>query len=305
MFKPVSLICIIAAISFGHAQVGAESPKSPDGFSLIPAGPFAMGRSAGDRDKEAPPVTVTVGAFYMAKYEVTKAQWDEVRMWGLKNGYTDIAEGTGKAPDHPVELVIWFDVVKWCNAKSQKEGLKPVYTVGGAVMKTGRDEPTADWGVNGYRLPTEAEWEKAARGGLSGKRFPWGSDTISHDQANFLHDKMDSFATGSEGGHPKYREGERPYTSPVGSFGANGFGLHDMAGNVSEWCWDRYGGYGKPTYVDGATDPKGVESGTLRVFRGGSWGNSAFGSRVFHRSGIDATKRVVGVGFRLARSSVP
>jgi formylglycine-generating enzyme required for sulfatase activity len=163
----------------------SDVSPAPDGFALIPAGAFTMGRTSGDTESDAPPVTVTVSAFYMGKYEVTKALWDEVRIWGAANGYTDLRTGGGKASNHPVHTISWFDMVKWCNARSQKDGLTPVYTVSGAVMKTGTTAPVANWSANGYRLPTEAEWEKAARGGVSGKRFPQGTDTISHSQANY------------------------------------------------------------------------------------------------------------------------
>jgi formylglycine-generating enzyme required for sulfatase activity len=148
-----------------------------------------MGRTSGDADFSSPPVNITVSAFYMGKYEVTKADWDEVRAWAFSNGYWDLSVGRGRSSKHPVESINWFDMVKWCNARSQKEGLTPVYRLGnaesGEVMKTGTAVPVANWGANGYRLPTDAEWEKAARGGVSGKRFPWGSDTISHAEANF------------------------------------------------------------------------------------------------------------------------
>jgi formylglycine-generating enzyme required for sulfatase activity len=276
----------------------------PEGFSLIPAGAFTMGPTSGDTDSNAPPVTVTVSAFFMGKYEVTKALWDEVRTWGAANGYTDLAEGGGKASNHPVQEIRWFDMVKWCNARSQRDGLTPVYTVSGAVMKTGILTPTANWSANGYRLPTEAEWEKAARCGVSGKRFPSGLDTISHSQANYRAYSGWSYdSSGAVNGyHPSYRVGEFPYTSPVGSFAANGYGLYDMAGNVWEWCWDWYGA---STYVSGAIDPRGAASGAFRVHRGGGWYHNAYFCRASHRFSSDPVSTAVDIGFRPARSSVP
>jgi formylglycine-generating enzyme required for sulfatase activity len=275
----------------------------PADMALIPAGSFTMGDSL-DNITNAPPVTVSVGAFYMGKYEVTKALWDEVRTWGLANGYTDLAAGAGKDTNHPVQSISWFDMVKWCNARSEKEGLTPVYTVSSAVMKTGTTGPVANWSANGYRLPTAAEWEKAARGGVSGKRFPWGTDTISHSRANYYASSSYSYdSSGSVNNfHPTYATGSYPYTSPVGAFAANGYGLYDMAGNVWEWCWDWYGG----TYANGATDPRGAASGTSRVGRGGSWNFSANYCRVASRdNGSYPTGSGFDVGFRVARSSVP
>ena len=277
-------------------------PPPPAGFSLIPAGVFTMGDV--DGDTEAPTHTVNVSAFYMAQNLVTKAEWDTVRTWAISNGYSDMAAGAGKASNHPVvQTVSWWDGVKYCNARSQQEGLTPVYTVGGAVMKTGTTEPVVNWAANGYRLPTEAEWEKAARGGLSGKRFPWG-DEISHSQANYR--PFPSWPYDLSGAvnnyHPTYATGSTPYTSPVGSFAANGYGLNDMAGNVWQWCWDWYG-----TYATGTpTDPRGVSSGAYRVSRGGGWDFSAFGCRVAYRDyGGNPSGSNINLGFRVARSSVP
>jgi formylglycine-generating enzyme required for sulfatase activity len=269
----------------------------------IPAGPFTMGRTSGDTDSNAPPVNVIVSQFHMGKYKVTKAEWDEVRTWAISNGYTDLGAGAGKASNHPVQTVSWWDVVKWCNAKSQKEGLTPCYTVSGSVMKTGTTAPEMNWTANGYRLPTEAEWEKAARGGVNGKRFPWGTDTISHTNANFNNGGGEAYQSGTTGYHPTYyATGSPPWTSPVGSFAANGYGLHDMAGNVWEWCWDWYGA---STYLNNAADPRGAASGADRVLRGGSWYRYADRCRAAYR--YDNTPSVTSntVGFRVARSSVP
>ena len=302
---------------------------TPAGFSLIPGGSFTMGRTSGDTDADAPPpITVTVSPFYIQQTETTKAQWDEVRNWAVNNGYTDLAAGAGKAANHPVQTVSWWDVVKWCNARSEKEGLTPVYTgwdstcpmdMCGAVMRTGEKAPTPDWSANGYRLPTEAEWEKAARGGVSGNRFPWGTDTSSHAQANYMAEflvysdgtrNLISFdveppppATETDWAqyHPSYNDGVYPYTSPVGSFAANGYGLYDMAGNVWEWCWDWCGSSYYMTSA-GTTDPRGPASGTERVLRGGSWLHTAIYARCANRYDRTPVFTVNYIGFRPARS---
>ena len=298
----------------GRIQVHSDTDRGfyrlqvPTGFSLIPAGSFTMGRTSGDTDVHAPPVDVTVSAFYMGKTEVTKALWDEVRIWAEANGYTFVQGGEGKASNHPVQTVKWYDVIKWCNARSEKEGLTPVYYTNDAqtaVYKTGEVDVTntqVKWAANGYRLPTEAEWEKAARGGLSGYRFPWG-DTISQSQANY-HGNTGGYDDGPDGFNPIGKGSGQPkiYTSPVGSFAANGYGLYDMVGNVAERCWDWYGA---TTYVDGATDPRGAESGSYRVYRGGSWNNNANNCRVADRNNSNPTSSNYDIGFRVARSSVP
>ena len=254
-----------------------------------------------DGDSNAPTHTVTLSAFYMAKNLVTWEEYQTVRTWAIGNGYTDLAAGAGKAGTHPVQMVSWWDGIKYCNARSQKEGLTPVYMVNSAVMKTGTTVPTVNWTANGYRLPTEAEWEKAARGGLSGKQFPWG-DTIRQSQANYRANSR--FGYDLDGAvnnyHPTYATGSEPYTSPVGSFAANGYGLNDMAGNVCQWCWDGYGTYDTGSLID----PRGVSSSSDRVGRGGSCNTYADCCRVACRVFGYPSLTVNGGGLRVARSSM-
>jgi formylglycine-generating enzyme required for sulfatase activity len=278
----------------------------PTGFALIPAGSFTMGDiSDNNQDGDAPAHTVNISPFYMAKNLSTKDEWDRVRIWALNHGYSDLSAGSGKGITHPVQTVSWYDMLKYCNARSEQEGLTPVYYTDDAqtvVYKTGNLDLTnaqVKWHANGYRLPTEAEWEKAARGGLIGKRFPWG-DTISHQETNFYNTGSQSYQTGTIGYHPTYATGSMPYTSPVGSFAANGYGLYDMAGNVSQWCWDWSENYDTAT----PTDPHGQNSGTHRVGRGGSWlteDGGSVGSRDF--SGGIPSEAYWHFGFRVARSS--
>jgi len=247
-------------------------PSEADQYSLIAAGSFTMGDGFNEGTSHERPVhSVNVSGFYMGKHEVSWSQWQEVRDWAVSNGYSDLSGvGSGKGADHPVQTVSWYEVVKWCNAASERAGLPPVYRVsnGGAVYRTGELAPYIDYTQQGYRLPTEAEWEKAARGGSSGKRFPWG-DLISHDNANYYASTSYSYDSSSGGSHPSYNDGSFPYTSPVGSFAANGYGLYDMSGNVFEWCNDWYGS----SYYSSSpgSDPAGPTTGAVRVLRGGGW----------------------------------
>jgi formylglycine-generating enzyme required for sulfatase activity len=204
----------------------------------------------------------------------------------------------GKASSHPVQTVSWFDVVKWCNARSQKEGRTPAYYTDAAltqVYQTGQVSPYVKWNA-GYRLPTEAEREKAARGGVSGHRFPWpDADTITHSRANYYSSSSYAYdISPTRGFHPNFQFGGYPDTSYVWFFAPNSYGLYDMAGNVHEWCWDWYGSYSSGSQ----TDPRGPASGSIRVSRGGSWTSQAPFGRTAYRALFGTAVSYDKLGFR-------
>lgn len=291
-----------------------EGTSTPPDMVSVPGGSFTMGNafssppSDGSAD-ELPQHTVTLTLFSMDRHEVSKALWDEVAAWAALRGY-DLAasDGLGKTPGHPVQSVNWYEAVKWCNARSEREGFTPCYETTGGVYRTGIDPAvTCNWSANGYRLPTEAEWEYAARGGATGQRFPWSdASNINHSRANYFSYWIGSSPqftydiASTSGFHPSHADGTYPYTSPVGSFSANAFGLFDMSGNLWEWCWDWYDG----SYyaASPATDPTGPAFGTLRVLRGGSWGSYANSARVADREpDLPTNEGYFDAGFRCVR----
>jgi formylglycine-generating enzyme len=252
----------------------------PPGFVLVPSGRFDMGNSfafEGTPD-ELPVHKVDVDTFYMEAKEVSMELWTAVRDWAVTNGYDDLCPGragystrsTTVSNDHPVTGISWYDCVKWCNARSEMQGLTPVYHTDAVQTQAFRrgcaalDERSADWRADGFRLPTEAEWEHAARGGLRGKRYPGGTDSRP-DGCNYA-DSGDPFDNG---------------TIPGGYFQrSNAFGLHDMGGNVQEWCWDWFG----PYFAARQRNPRGPAEGVYRILRGGSWSSPfAFSMRCSYR----------------------
>jgi formylglycine-generating enzyme required for sulfatase activity len=221
-----------------------------------------------------------VATFQIGKTEVTWDEWQEVRAWAMTNGYSDLAGvGAGSAGGHPVRDVSWYDVVKWCNAKSEKEGRTPVYRVGTIVYRLGQSAPTLISGANGYRLPNEAEWEWASRGGVNSQGYYFsGSDEVN-SVAWHYGNSIGSVADVAGGGE----EERGPW--PVAQKLPNELGIHDMSGNLLEWCED-------------------IEFGTYRRLRGGGWvysaGDCGVGVRYFND---DAGYSYDYFGFRVARNA--
>ena len=282
--------------------------KTYEGLVLVPGGIFQMG-DALDGLKDASPHQVQVESFQIGRHEVTLALWERVAGWAREHGYADLPAGVGKGERHPVCGITWEEAVKWCNARSEMEKLTPCYCADAArsqVLRTGAvilGNGHVRWDANGYRLPTEAEWELAARGGLIGKRFPWG-DEISHKNANYSGTNDLAYDQSQRIGAAAKLMGSMPYTAPVGSFSPNGFGLHDVAGNVSEWCWDIYDRhYGLPL-VSASTEmkePRGSVLGESRVVRGGSWRHHASEARCASRFDLPGAVASPHLGFRLVR----
>jgi formylglycine-generating enzyme required for sulfatase activity len=304
---------------------------SPLVMMLIPAGSFTMGdANDGNLSGKGDMLLHTnyVSAFYIEPREVTYEQWLAVYVWAQTNHYSFDDKFFGKGQKHPVVKVSWYDAIKWCNARSEKEksegrATAPCYYTNAtrtdaAIYRSGKIDlldVAVDWSANGYRLPTEAEWEKAARGGLSNTRFPWASPTtISHTEANFFGvnvDLRDAFDKGPVGYIPQYQTAPLPYTSPVGSFATNNYGLFDMAGNVREWCWDWYlRTYYSDAVSHGLTNnPHGPLTKPViayRVMRGGSYDQVAASARCADRDSTPPTTTAFSdIGFRCVRTAVP
>ncbi|OGV68555.1 MAG: hypothetical protein A2283_20070 [Lentisphaerae bacterium RIFOXYA12_FULL_48_11] len=253
--------------------------SAPLDMVVIPSGKFLMGGgNMFGYFSNAPPHIVDVMGFNMDIDEVTWELWMKVRKWGEARGYTDLPAGQAGSskrelttPQHPVVNVNWYDCVKWCNARSEKEGLTPVYYLNRTqtniyrIGKSDLEMASVDWSANGYRLPTEAEWEKASRGGLEKCYFPWGNAPLSGARANYFSsgDPFDEGTTpvGYYNGKQEINGGKKGHDM------MNRYGLYDMAGNVYEWCWDWYGEISETM----AGNPRGPSSGAERIIRGGCW----------------------------------
>mgnify|MGYP003586464053 CR=1 FL=1 len=296
----------------------ARDPR-PAGMEWIDDGAFVMGDGwAEGFPDEWPAHEVRTGPFYMDRYEVSLARWRDVWQQGGFIGYVDIPAGSsfGSGFNWPVTDITWYDAVKWCNARSEVEGLKPCYYTSrsmtpSTVYRTGQVdvvEWTINWLANGYRLPTEAEWEKAARGGLKGHHYPWRSfggawsNHILGAWANFdtSLDPYDQAATpvgffnGSQQGG-----GAAGFELPQLTDMSNPFGLYDMAGNVREWCGDWYAADYYASLI--RDEPRGPAAGLERTARGGSWKDKPYNLRCAQRFAVTADTHNDFTGLRCVR----
>ena len=251
---------------------------------------------------------VTLSSFWISKYEVTQEEFESL-MTGNQNGIKANPSGFTSNPTagevqerRPVEMVSWYDAIVYCNLLSIKEGLTPCYTIKGSTDPADWGTPpkftsndadwvgvTCDFNANGYRLPTEAEWEYAARGGQPG--ITDGSWEYKYSGSNTIDDVA------------WYRDNIYNGTHEVGKKQANALGLYDMSGNVCEWCWDLYNIFSVYPYPSGTEDPAGPVTGTRRVRRGGGWLNLAQDCAVSYRYYYYPDSRYNYVGFRLVRSA--
>jgi formylglycine-generating enzyme required for sulfatase activity len=211
-----------------------------------------------------------VQPFRIGKYPVTQLEWERVRIWAMAHGFK-LEAGEGNGSRHPITHVSWYDSVKWCNAKSAMEDLKPIYSINGKIFHNGEYGPDGSTLVemnpsaDGYRLPTEMEWEWAARGGTLSQGYQFsGSDNA---------DKVAWHEKNSNGG-----------AHPVGQKQPNELGIHDMSGNVWEWCWDK------------------DETGSACRIRGGSWMQLDGHGTVAYRVSRSPDSRYTVIGFRIARN---
>lgn len=262
---------------------------TPIPMVAVSGGSFNMGDTHMNYYQDELPVhQVTVGSFNIGKYEITQAEYKSIMCSNPASVY-------GVSDDRPVYYVNWYAAIKYCNLRSMAEGLAPVYSISGSTDPADWGPvPDSDnavwnsvvclWNSCGYRLPTEAEWEYAARGAANLPDYLYsGADNINQVAWYARNNTNLGYPSG---------------VKPIGIKAQNGIGTHDMSGNVGEWCWDWYGYYDS----GGQTDPKGPSNGTYRVVRNSGWNSMPCDCRVSERYGSEPHYKNYSRGFRLCRS---
>ena len=296
------LVTLLVVASIALGIIGCDNPSGPDNggtqeerFVLIPAGSFQMGSNEGNSDnKPVHEVTITK-PFYMGKYEVTQAEYEKYCSY---TGSNSPSSRYGDGNNYPAYYVSWYDALVYCNKRSMAEGLTPCYSISDSTdPEDWGDVPTSsngtwnavecNWNANGYRLPTEAEWEYAARAGDN------TVDSLTYSGTSNV-DELGDYAW--------YDDNSDSTTHEVGTKLPNAFGLYDMSGNVYEWCWNWYTD-SYDTEAEGGSDPTGTSAGSGRVFRGGSWYKSADLASVARRAYNSPSNRGNLLGFRVVRQA--
>ena len=283
-----AILFAVSTLMVGCKTEVVDIAKIPEGFVLVPAGTFQMGSEKGESDnKPVHQVTITK-SFYMGKYEVTQAEYEKYCSYGGNSPSLSYGDGD----NYPAYYVSWYDALVYCNKRSMAEGLTPCYSISGSTdPKDWGEVPTSSnntWNANGYRLPTEAEWEYAARA---------GDNTVDSLTYSGTSDekKLDEYAW--------YDSNSTIKTHEVGTKSPNEFGLYDMSGNVWEWCWNWHtDSYNAET--EGGSNPTGASSGLYRVSRGGGWDGNSSNCAVSYRYYSSPNNRYgFSLGFRVVRAS--
>ncbi|MDY7221398.1 formylglycine-generating enzyme family protein [Halalkalibacterium halodurans] len=276
------IVMIVASACSQVKTVNSENPVSNDHLVLVEGGTFTSTKT---NDYEE---TITIDDFYIGKYEVTQKEWMDVM--GSNPSHF-------KGDDLPVEMVSWYDAIEYCNKRSIKEGLEPYYNINKNELDPNNKSEydhikwtvTINEGANGYRLPTEVEWEYAASGGQLSESYTYSGSHNVDEVAWYWRNAGDQYLSG-DWSWPTI-ENNNNQTNSVGLKEPNELGLFDMSGNVREWCWDWYGELGGDN-----------ESGSLRVVKGGGWLGDVSSNEISFRGKFEASGIGPDQGFRVARN---